>query len=182
MGQCLVDSPTMLSRIAVAFLLFTASCHAGLLGAGTGPGSCKAAPFRALVVDHPVGCPAHQPCCSEYGYCHGRDAWQAGNFRDCNGVSNGQPLPADAINAETSAAAAGDARGLPLLGVPTVGAGAPGAGGFSAGRAGAGGFGAGGFGAGAGAGGFGAGAGAGGFGAGGSGASSYPYNVPGYPF
>merc|ERR1712215_5092 len=183
MGQLVRVNPTMWSRVAVSLLLFTASCHAGLLGAGTGEGSCRAAPFRAAAVAWPQGCPASAPCCSEYGYCQSRANWQAGAFRDCNGASNGTPLPADAINAENAAAAGGDTRGLPLLGVPTGVAGAPGAGGFGAPGAGA--PGAGGFGAGAagapGAGGFGAGeAGAGG--AGGSGSSSYPFNVHGYPF
>merc|ERR1712126_576358 len=56
------------SRVAVV-LLSAASCHAGLLGAGTGEGSCAAAPFRALAVKWPAGCPASAPCCSEYGYC-----------------------------------------------------------------------------------------------------------------
>merc|ERR1712215_235150 len=188
MGQLVRVNPTMWSRVAVSLLLFTASCHAGLLGAGTGEGSCRAAPFRAAAVAWPQGCPASAPCCSEYGYCQSRANWQAGAFRDCNGASNGTPLPADAINAENAAAAGGDTRGLPLLGVPTGVAGSPAAGGFGvpgaggfggrgAGAPGAGGFGAGGFGAGGagapGAGGFGAGgsgAGAGGFGAGGFGA------------
>merc|ERR1712180_419099 len=82
---------TMWSRVAVV-LLSAASCHAGLLGAGTGEGSCAAAPFRALAVKWPLGCPASAPCCSEYGYCQPEASWHAGAFRDCNGVSNGRPL------------------------------------------------------------------------------------------
>ena len=44
----------------------------GCLGAGTGAGSCPAAPFRAesAEIDHMSGCPQHAECCTEYGYCH----------------------------------------------------------------------------------------------------------------
>merc|ERR1711962_1412279 len=119
--------PTMWSRFAVV-LLSAASCHAGLLGAGTGEGSCAAAPFRAPAVKWAGGCPASAPCCSEYGYCQSQAAWAAGAFRDCNGQSNGTPLPPDAINAENIAAANGDARGLPLLGAGAVAVGVPAAG------------------------------------------------------
>merc|ERR1712212_410490 len=134
----------------------TASCHAGLLGAGTGEGSCAAAPFRATATKWGVSCPAYASCCTEYGYCRGEDEWLAGNFRDCNGRSNGQALPADAVNAENIAAANGDARGLALLVVPAggivgaAGAGvAVGAGAGVGGAAGAAGVGLGGAGAGA---------------------------------
>merc|ERR1712240_930750 len=103
-----------------------ASCHAGLLGAGTGPGSCAAAPFRATSVDWSLGCPAHAPCCSEYGYCQIESNWRAGVFRDCNGVSNGIALPEDAIAAETAAAARGDTSAANILvvaaGATTAGA------------------------------------------------------------
>jgi len=178
----------MWSRVAVLISL-TASCHAGLLGAGTGEGSCAAAPFRATATKWGVSCPAYASCCTEYGYCRGEDEWLAGNFRDCNGRSNGQALPADAINAENIAAANGDARGLALLVVPAggvvgaagagvaVGAGAgvgvaAGAGiGLGAGAAGAGVVGAG-VGLGAGAAGAGLGAGAAGVGAGAAGAGA----------
>merc|ERR1711962_1875518 len=119
--------PTMWSRFAVV-LLSAASCHAGLLGAGTGEGSCAAAPFRAPAVKWAGGGPASAPCCSEYGYCQSQAAWAAGAFRDCNGQSNGTPLPPDAINAENIAAANGDARGLPLLGAGAVAVGVPAAG------------------------------------------------------
>merc|ERR1712180_263898 len=92
MGQSQANRrSTMWSRVAVV-LLSAASCHAGLLGAGTGEGSCAAAPFRALAVKWPLGCPAPAPCCSEYGYCQPEASWHAGAFRDCNGVSNGRPL------------------------------------------------------------------------------------------
>merc|ERR1712184_87271 len=99
-----------------------ASCHAGLLGAGTGEGSCAAAPFRALAVKWPLGCPASAPCCSEYGYCQPEASWHAGAFRDCNGVSNGRPLAPEAIAAENEAIAHGDASAANLLVVPAGGA------------------------------------------------------------
>jgi len=113
----------MWSRVAVV-LLSAASCHAGLLGAGTGEGSCAAAPFRAPAVKWPGGCPASAPCCSEYGYCQPQENWRAGVFRDCNGVSNGIALPPETINAENVAAAHGDTAAAHLLVVP-AGAGAP---------------------------------------------------------
>merc|ERR1712115_675113 len=195
MGTALVQlaltSPGMWSRVAVV-LLSAASCHAGLLGAGTGPGSCAAAPFRATSVDWSLGCPSHAPCCSEYGYCQIESNWRAGVFRDCNGVSNGMSLPPDAIAAETAAAARGDTRAANLLVVPaganTAGAagGIPVAGGAGVGAGGAG-LGAGGAGLGAGGAGFGAsgaGLGAGasvgaGFGAGGVGGTGFGANAAG---
>merc|ERR1711970_823227 len=177
------------SVVQALVLLGVGSIEAGLLGAGTGGGSCAAAPFRTPVsqLQWPGGCPASAPCCSEFGYCHSRENWAAGGFRDCNGQSNGRPLEAGAIAAEQAAAAGGDTRGLALLGnsagggAGVGGAGFGGAGvGYGAGAAGigAGGAGGAGYGAGAGAGagfgaggaGYGAGAGAGaGFGAGGAG-------------
>merc|ERR1712183_1104571 len=191
--QSLTHFQTMWSRVAVV-LLSAASCHAGLLGAGTGEGSCPAAPFRAGAVKWVGGCPSTHPCCSEYGFCQIEENWRAGVFRDCNGVSNGTPLPPDAIAAENAAAARGDTSAAAILAVPAggntasfvgaagvIGAGpaavaARGFGGFgAAGGAGAlgaaGGFGGaggaggfGGFGVAGGAGGFGAAGGAGGFG------------------
>merc|ERR1712226_145746 len=104
MGQSVPTCTTMWSRVAVV-LLSAASCHAGLLGAGTGEGSCAAAPYRALAVKWPAGCPATAPCCSEYGYCQTESNWHAGVFRDCNGVSNGTPLPEETIHAELAAGA-----------------------------------------------------------------------------
>merc|ERR1719210_1746035 len=107
----------MWSRIAVVSTLL-ASCHAGLLGAGTGEGSCAAAPFRAApeLLKWSV-CPPNADCCSEFGYCRPRSEWDLGLFRDCNGVSNGRALEAGAIAAENAAAAQGDTRGLALLNV-----------------------------------------------------------------
>merc|ERR1712002_18114 len=107
-------------RVAVVIISLTASCHGGLLGAGTGEGSCAAAPFRAPAgaLKWPLGCPAGAECCSEYGYCRSQAEWSAGGFRDCNGVSNGRPLAAEAIDAENFAAAHGDTRGVGLINVP----------------------------------------------------------------
>merc|ERR1712234_36621 len=109
MGQLMTSQSRhkMLSRVAVVVVTLTASCHAGLLGAGTGEGSCPAAPFRADagLLKWPLGCPAGAECCTEYGYCRSQAEWAAGAFRDCNGVSNGRPLAADAIAAENEAAA-----------------------------------------------------------------------------
>ena len=46
--------------------------EAGLLGAGSGDGSCAASPFRTSEAElaWPEGCPAWASCCTEYGYCH----------------------------------------------------------------------------------------------------------------
>merc|ERR1712142_1336974 len=180
-------SQTMLKALV---LLGIGSIEAGLLGAGYGQGSCAAAPYRSASVQWAGGCPAYASCCSEYGYCRAVEEWQAGNFRDCNGQSNGTPLAADAIAAEQAAAAGGDTRGLPLLGNSAgVGAGAPGLGaglpaggvGYAAGSPGFGaGFGAGSAGLGAGGAGFGAGGfgfGAGGAGAGGAGAGGASFGA-----
>merc|ERR1712038_1617396 len=106
----------MWSRVAVLVTL-TASCHAGLLGAGYGEGSCAAAPFRTnpLDIKWKAGCPATAPCCSEYGYCRGAEEWNAGGFRDCNGISNGLALKPEVLEAEAVAAAHGDLRGQALL-------------------------------------------------------------------
>jgi len=91
----------MLFGIIFALILRPSAC--GLLGAGTGEGSCAAAPFRAYEVKWPYGCPSFAPCCSEYGYCRPLEEWEYGKFRDCNGVSNGTPLPPETILAESQA-------------------------------------------------------------------------------
>merc|ERR1719187_184424 len=144
----------MVFRVAVFFLTLAASCHCGLLGAGYGAGSCAAAPFRSLAVDHAQGCPAYAECCSEYGYCHSRESWLEGNFRDCNGESNGTPLAREAIEAEARAAAQGDSAAQSILAAAGV---ATPAGGYALGLgAGASGLGAAGFGAGVSGAGFGA--------------------------
>jgi len=110
----------MWSRVA-ALICLTASCHAGLLGAGSGEGSCAAPPFRVTAVKWAGGCPAYASCCTEFGYCRGQDEWLSGNFRDCNGISNGRPLEAGAIAAENAAAAAGDFSAANILVVPEGG-------------------------------------------------------------
>lgn len=83
----------------------------GLLGAGTGLGSCAAPPFRATQVQFKLGCPREKPCCSEYGYCRTRQDWDFGFFRDCNGVSNGRPLDGNTVDRE--------ARASPFVGIPS---------------------------------------------------------------
>merc|ERR1712179_14239 len=106
---------TMLSLLAI-LLLSVGCCHGGLLGAGTGDGSCRAAPYRAVVVQWAGGCPAYASCCSEYGYCRTKEEWLAGGFRDCNGQSNGSPLAQDAV-------AAGDPPVGTIIGEVAVGTG-----------------------------------------------------------
>ena len=76
-----------------------------LLGAGEGPGSCPAPPFRGKKLNWPNGCPLSTPCCNEYGYCVTEAQWVSGVFRDCNGLSNGTPLPEEVIKLEAFYAA-----------------------------------------------------------------------------
>merc|ERR1719410_942931 len=101
-----------MNQVVLCLLLLPAllQVRAGLLGYGTGEGSCAAAPFRAKWVKWSYGCPAFAPCCSEYGYCRPLSEWEYGEFRDCNGVSNGTPLPPEIIAAEE---AAGPYHGTP---------------------------------------------------------------------
>merc|ERR1712203_587325 len=91
--------------VLVATLLLRV--EAGLLGAGYGHGSCPAAPFRSDDLDHVGGCPRYAQCCTEYGYCHPKESWEKGYFRDCNGKSNGEPLPGSVIKLEAEQAALG---------------------------------------------------------------------------
>merc|ERR1712003_23664 len=81
-------------------------------------------------VKWPAGCPPSASCCSEFGYCRPKAEWDAGYFRDCNGVSNGLPLAAEALEAEAAAAAAGDNAAAGILVVPAGGSSA--AGGYAA--------------------------------------------------
>merc|ERR1711962_445992 len=111
-------TPTTMRPVALPVALLAGCCHGGLLGAGTGGGSCAAAPFRSTSLQWPLGCPESAPCCSEFGYCQIEANWHAGLFRDCNGVSNGRPLEPAAIAAENQAIARGDSRGANLLVVP----------------------------------------------------------------
>ena len=106
----------------VVLLVLTASCQAGLLGAGHGEGSCAAAPFRTPVelIKWPAGCPPGAECCTEFGYCRPQVEWAAGAFRDCNGVSNGLPLSPETIAAEAEAAAHGDPAAAALIAVPAA--------------------------------------------------------------
>merc|ERR1712240_675745 len=179
-------TPTTMRPVLHAFLVVVLAgcCHGGLLGAGTGGGSCAAAPFRSTSLQWPLGCPESAPCCSEFGYCQIEANWRAGLFRDCNGVSNGRPLEPAAIAAENQAIAREDSRGANLLVVPagsssaTVPAASRNGGYALAGAGGARGLGAGG--AGYGAGGAGAGTGAAGAGTGAGGAAGYGAGGAGY--
>merc|ERR1712012_1266239 len=112
----------MMSKVAVLLSCLAATCQAGLLGAGHGEGSCAAAPFRTPVeaLKWPHGCPAGAECCTEYGYCRPQAEWAYGAFRDCNGVSNGKPLPPETIDAENAAALHGDTSAAALLAVPAA--------------------------------------------------------------
>merc|ERR1719411_777459 len=76
-----------------------------LLGAGEGPGSCPASPYRGKKLNWPNGCPLSTPCCNEYGYCVTESQWVSGVFRDCSGLSNGSPLPDEVIKLEAFYAA-----------------------------------------------------------------------------
>merc|ERR1712013_935797 len=67
------------------------------LGAGEGRGSCPAPPYRATQVNWPNGCPLNMPCCNEYGFCKTEAEWLSGQFRDCNGLSNGLNLPEEVV-------------------------------------------------------------------------------------
>ena len=88
--------------VVLLFCSFSLSA-AGLLGAGAGEGSCAAPPFRSHEVQWSYGCPSFAPCCSEFGFCRPLAEWEYGEFRDCNGVSNGTPLPPEVIAAEEAA-------------------------------------------------------------------------------
>ena len=63
----------MVSLVSLA-LLSQGPLVSGLLGAGEGPGSCLAPPFRSDPdnVAWTEGCPDWAPCCSEYGFCQTR--------------------------------------------------------------------------------------------------------------
>ena len=58
--------PLLIIRLSTEVVL------GGLLGAGTGAGSCAAAPYRSSSVYWTGGCPAYAECCTEFGYCHSR--------------------------------------------------------------------------------------------------------------
>ena len=87
-----------MSPLAMLSLLWTGAQAVELLGAGEGPGSCAAPPFRGqemLTVkwrtlsvskifnagkrlNWPNGCPLTVPCCNEYGYCKTEAEWLSG--------------------------------------------------------------------------------------------------------
>merc|ERR1712165_613839 len=98
----------------VLLLSLISASHAGLLGAGHGAGSCPAFPNRTPTtdLDHVAGCPRYAECCSEFGYCHPKDSWVAGYFRDCNGQSNGQALEGGVIREEAMEAASNQGQSL----------------------------------------------------------------------
>ena len=95
----------MVQRSLLLSLLLASGRGLSLLGAGEGGGSCPAAPYRAVTVAWPGGCPPSLPCCNEYGYCQTEQAWRQGQFRDCNGLSNGNSIPDDVIKLEAFFAA-----------------------------------------------------------------------------
>lgn len=68
----------------------------------------------------PAGCPPGAECCTEFGYCRSGLDWQAGLFRDCNGVSNGLPLSPETIAAEAAAAGNYIAAPAPLVAAPVA--------------------------------------------------------------
>merc|ERR1712012_1335558 len=107
MGVKSQAGPEMAEMAVVLLLSLISATHAGLLGAGHGAGSCPAFPNRTPTtdLDHVAGCPSYAECCSEFGYCHPKDSWIAGYFRDCNGQSNGQALEGGVIREEALEAA-----------------------------------------------------------------------------
>merc|ERR1712045_307172 len=114
MGLCI----TMTLRLVFALLLVAGLTAAELLGSGTGANSCSAPPYRARWVAFYQGCPASAASCNEYGYCKTQEAWNRGEFRDCNGISNGFALPDSTVKDEQNAAAQGDPSGLRLVQIP----------------------------------------------------------------
>merc|ERR1712110_644793 len=113
MGSCCEILGEMSGSLLLAVclgLISVAQC--GLLGAGTGHGSCPAFPNRPDDIDHVGGCPRYAEGCTEFGYCHPLDSWEKGYFRDCNGKSNGQPLPGSVIKLEAEQAALGSSSAI----------------------------------------------------------------------
>merc|ERR1711953_1265408 len=107
MGVESEEEPEMSETAVVLLLSLISATNAGLLGAGHGAGSCPAFPNRTPTtdLDHVAGCPRYAECCSEFGYCHPKESWIAGYFRDCNGQSNGQALEGGVIREEALEAA-----------------------------------------------------------------------------
>merc|ERR1712241_912992 len=101
------SGPRMAEMAFLLLISILTTTEAGLLGAGQGAGSCAAFPNRTPTtdLDHVAGCPRYAECCSEFGYCHPKESWIAGYFRDCNGQSNGQALEGGVIREEALEAA-----------------------------------------------------------------------------
>ena len=61
MGQSLstCQGERMVLVLLISVCALAARVAGGLLGAGTGPGSCSAPPFRADSLAWPAGCPAY---------------------------------------------------------------------------------------------------------------------------
>merc|ERR1712192_143866 len=114
MGVKSRSGPRMAELASVLLLSILTAAEAGLLGAGSGAGSCPAFPNRtpSTDLDHVAGCPRYAECCSEFGYCHPKDSWVAGYFRDCNGESNGQALEGGVIREEALEAASNQGQSL----------------------------------------------------------------------
>lgn len=110
--QVKVVKTTIIMLVTTILLWFTTAAEAKslLLGSATGLGSCAAPPYRATKVHWVYGCPPFASCCSEFGYCRAQADWEAGHFRDCNGVSNGRSLAEETQKAE---AEAGSYKGTP---------------------------------------------------------------------
>merc|ERR1712233_214772 len=114
MGVKTRSGPRMAELASFLLLSILSATEAGLLGAGHGAGSCAAFPNRTPTadLDHVAGCPRYAECCSEFGYCHPKDSWIAGYFRDCNGQSNGQALEGGVIREEAVEAASNQGQSL----------------------------------------------------------------------
>ena len=104
MFSCYREMP-QLSLICLLLSSLELSRALNLLGAGEGPGSCPAPPFRGKKLNWPNGCPLGTPCCNEYGYCVTEGEGLSGAFRDCNGLSNGATIPEEVIKLEAFYAA-----------------------------------------------------------------------------
>merc|ERR1712088_52813 len=108
------SGPRMAEMAFLLLISILTTTEAGLLGAGQGAGSCAAFPNRTPTtdLDHVAGCPRYAECCSEFGYCHPKDSWVAGYFRDCNGQSKGQALEGGVILEEALEAASNQGQSL----------------------------------------------------------------------
>merc|ERR1711962_226273 len=161
-------TPTTMRPVALLVALLAGCCRGGLLGAGTGGGSCAAAPFRSTSLQWPLGCPESAPCCSEFGYCQ-IEAIARGDSRGANLLvvpagSSTATVPAASRNGGYALVGAGGAQGIGFGAGVAQGTRAD-LGSNGAVAAGGAGYGAGGAGSGSGAGGAGSGADGAGYGA-----------------